>query len=169
LEFASNVAVVGRACPTDWNLQPVVFLEDAVDGIGPLGGLLAALRWTNELGANRVLALACDTPQLTSGAIEWVFGQASQRPLQDGLVVRNGGHLEPLFSIYAVGCLPLLEQRLGPGEHSKGRFSIRAFIESANFEYVDAPHTITSMLHNFNTPEDVKALHITNENTLDEK
>ena len=170
IEVASNVAVVGRSRPSDWPLKDTIFLNDAVPDSGPIGGLLSALRWQKELDEDcGVLALACDTPQLNSGAIEWIFDQASQRPLQDGLIVRNGGRLEPLFSIYTVSCLPLLEQRLGSSEYSKGRFSIRVFIESANFQYVDAPDTITSMLHNFNTPEDVKALHLVNENSLDKK
>ena len=169
LQVTSNVAVVGRSRPADWPLQDTTFLNDAVPDSGPLGGLLTALRWTSEQGVNRVLALACDTPQLTSGAIEWIFEQASQQPLQHGLVVRNGGRIEPLFSIYTVSCLPLVEDRLASNDHGRGRFSIRDFIENADFEYVDAPDTITSMLHNFNTPEDVKALHITNENSLDEK
>jgi molybdopterin-guanine dinucleotide biosynthesis protein A len=169
LQTTSNVAIVGRRRPADWPLQNVVFLDDAVPDSGPMGGLLAALRWAKELdGDCRVLALACDTPQLNSGAIEWVFEQAAQQQLQHGLIVRNGGRIEPLFSIYTASCLPLLEQRFASNEYSRGRFSLHAFIEAVDFEYVDAPDTITSMLHNFNTPEDIKALN-QNENTLDTK
>ena len=159
IEVASNVAVVGRSRPSDWPLQDTIFLNDAVPDRGPMGGLLSALRWLKELDEDcGVLALACDTPQLNSGAIEWVFEQAAQRQLQHGLIVRNGGSIEPLFSIYTVRCLPLLEQRFASNEYSRGRFSLRALVESTDFEYVYAPDTITSMLHNFNTPEDVKAL-----------
>jgi molybdopterin-guanine dinucleotide biosynthesis protein A len=159
LQTALNVAVVGRRRPVNWPLQNVVFLDDAVPDSGPMGGLLAALRWAKELNEDcRVLALACDMPQLTQGTIEWVFDQAMQQQLQHGLIVRNGGRIEPLFSIYTVHCLPLLEQRLAPDEYSRGRFSLRAFIETADFEYIDAPDTIAAMLHNHNTPEDVKAL-----------
>jgi molybdopterin-guanine dinucleotide biosynthesis protein A len=159
LDASTNVAIVGRRRPLNWSLPTAVFLDDAIPDIGPMGGLVAALYWAKELNADsRVLALACDTPQLATDAVEWVFEQAAQRQLRDGLIVRNGGHIEPLFSIYTARCLPLLEQRLVSEEHSRGRFSLRAFIESAHFEYVDAPDTIAGMLHNFNTPEDVKAL-----------
>jgi molybdopterin-guanine dinucleotide biosynthesis protein A len=158
LEVVSHLAVIGRSRPVDWPLGNIAFLEDAVPDSGPMGGLLAALRWASELPQEcQVLALACDTPNLKSGAVEWVFEQASQRQLQHGLIVRNGGRVEPLFSIYTVRCLTLLEQRLASDEDSPGRFSLRAFIEAADFEYVDAPATIAAMLHNFNTPDDVRA------------
>ena len=159
LEAVSNVAIVGRCRTADWPLQGVAFLDDATPDSGPMGGLLAALRWAKELDEdNRVLALACDTPQLASGALEWIFEQAAQLQLQHGLIVRNNGRIEPLFSIYTARCLPLLEQRFGSNEYLSGRFSLRAFIESADFKYVDAPDTIAAMLHNFNTPDDVRAL-----------
>jgi molybdopterin-guanine dinucleotide biosynthesis protein A len=162
LQVVADVAVVGRRHPADWPLHNVVFLDDAVPDSGPMGGLLAALRRAKELDENcRVLAVACDMPQLAPGAIEWVFERASQHQLQHGLIVCNGGRIEPLFSIYTVGCLSLLEQRLASEEDLRGRFSLRAFIEAAEFESVDAPGTISDMLHNFNTPEDVKALHDT--------
>jgi molybdopterin-guanine dinucleotide biosynthesis protein A len=160
LEATPHVVVVGRRCPPDWPLGNVAFIDDVFPGNGPMSGIVSALSWvkTAEIASDRVLALACDTPRLTSDALKWICDEAAGKQLHHGLAVRNRGHVEPLFSIYTVRCLPLLEQRFTANEYSPGRFSLRGFIEAADFEHVDVPETIGAMLHNFNTPEDVSAL-----------
>lgn len=59
---AARVFVVGR--PPEMGLSNIEFLNDAVPGLGPLGGIATALRHVKTASAS-VLALACDLPKLT--------------------------------------------------------------------------------------------------------
>jgi molybdopterin-guanine dinucleotide biosynthesis protein A len=161
LQATSEVIVIGRTCPTDWPLMTVRFLPDAVRHSGPLGGLMTALRYARDSAGGRasVLALACDMPRLTSEALHWVFEEAAKARLVHGLAIRNAGRIEPLFSIYTVACLPLVEQRLCADGENARLLSLQALIESADFAYVDAPPAIAAMLHNINTPQQLQDLH----------
>ena len=155
---ASRVMVVGRRRPDGWPLEEVVFLDDAVPNSGPLGGLFTALKWLRDQGQghDRLLLLACDMPLLETGGLRWLFRAAAQRQFHHGLAVQNGERIEPLFSIYSVACLPLIEQRLASVDKNPGRFSLNAFIEAADFQSISAPPQVAATLENLNTREDLK-------------
>ncbi len=149
-EVAPDVLVVGRPRPPDWPLEGVRFVEDEVPGVGPIGGLLTALRQhAAPVPGGSVLAVACDMPRLTSGALRWLQDAASGRHLRDGLVVENGGQVEPLFAIYTAACLPLVERQI-----AAGRRSLQALIAAGRFEHLGAPPEIAPALRNVNTPEE---------------
>ncbi len=140
-----SVLVVGRARPDDWPLEGVAFTPDIGPGRGPLGGLETALRLTQS----PILALACDLPILTGTALRWLANCADDHGGPHGLAVRNGEQWEPLFSVYAPVCLPLIEERL-----AKGRLSLHALFESGDFGTIDAPDWVAAQLVNANTPEE---------------
>ncbi len=157
---ALQVLAVGRERPRAWPRDlKVEFVPDAVPDCGPLGGLLAALRWAKTHEASRVLALPCDLPHLELGALQWLLAQPCGR---DGVAVKRGGELEPLFSIYDVGLIEPVGQRL-----ASGRRSLHGLIESGQFEIVTCPSEWESALWNCNTPEDWARLK--NENLENEK
>ena len=139
------VLIVGRACPELWPLPEVTFIEDAEPGLGPLGGLAAALNYTQT----SVLALACDLPLLTEDALRWLIAQAGAQFGPSGLVTVNGGQKEPLFAVYDLTCLPLIEARL-----AAGRRSLHGVIEAGTFAVAEAPEWVSVQLANVNTPEE---------------
>ena|GEM_PF-234047 len=139
------VLVMGRARPDNWPLPEVSFLADAEAGLGPVGGLATALRHSQTA----VLALACDLPLLMPDAVQWLISQAKLQFAPSGLVALNSGQQEPLFSVYDVSCLPLIEARLAAGQHS-----LRGVIKAGNFAFADAPDWVGAALANANTPED---------------
>ncbi len=149
----SSVLVVGRARPENWRLgnETAVFVpNDETPNVGPLGGLQTALRHAN--GAP-VLALACDLPKMTAAALRWLLDAASRTAeLGDGLVTMNGEQIEPLFSVYAASCLPLLDARL-----AQDRRSLHGLIEAGNFSRRPAPPDVAAALINVNTPEEWRA------------
>ncbi len=141
------VAVIGRSIPQERSNTNLRSLPDVIPRIGPLGGLYTALTTTT---ADAVLALACDTPLLTTAAINWLILQAKHMGDEsDGIVVRNGDHFEPLFAIYKLTCLPLIQKQM-----DRGNRALYKLITSANFATVDAPSDVGLLLANFNTPED---------------
>jgi molybdenum cofactor guanylyltransferase len=159
--------VIGRPQPSGWPLTGVKFLPDPTDGplsengAGPLGGLLAALRYVLAAppevapdldmreGSSGVLLLACDMPRLTPEAISWLLKAARDRNFKHGLVIRNAGRVEPLFSVYRPILIPLIEARM-----AANRFSMRGLLETSPIVYIDAPDEICAALTNVNSPEE---------------
>jgi molybdopterin-guanine dinucleotide biosynthesis protein A len=149
LRTGCPVVVAGRRKPDDWKLQEVKFFPDETPGLGPLGGLATALRSTGR----SILALACDMPLLTAGAIQWLMDAAKHSTGEDGYSITIGGEPEPLFSIYHQTCLPQIERRL-----AEGRRSVKGLIEQGRFAFCEAPAWVAVQLRNVNTPEDVEGL-----------
>ena len=100
-----------------------------------------------------MLAVACDLPRLTDDTLRWLADRAAEQAGPHGLAVQNGGQWEPLFSVYAPACLPLIEARL-----EAGRLSLHGLFEAGEFGRVDAPEWVSSQLVNVNTPEDLANL-----------
>lgn len=143
--------VIGRTAPPGWSLPEVTFLPDRQPGLGPLGGLQAALR---HAGAP-VLALACDLPLLTPDALRWLTAQAAGRAETGptGVIVVNGEQWEPLFSVYSPACLEQIDARL-----SEGRRSLQGLIKDGQFLFAQAPEWVAAQLVNLNTPEQWESL-----------
>jgi molybdopterin-guanine dinucleotide biosynthesis protein A len=175
LTTSSRVIVVGRTRPDGWPLNEVLFLEDTRPDTGPLGGLYTALRWSKDRDGNHgsVLLLACDMPLLDREALQWLLEAAWHTQLRHGLTVRNSERIEPLFSVYTVGSLALIEQCLDEGRderHFKGGVkqrhsaigklrgpSLHGLIESGDFASVTAPTAIAGKLRSLNTPDDLES------------
>lgn len=95
---AEPVAVVAPAEAVLPDLPGVVRLTDAVDGRGPVGGLLAALAWRP-----RVLVLACDLPHLTAEFLRFLI--ARSEAVEGWTWPAN----QPLCAVYTRALVPWLE------------------------------------------------------------
>jgi molybdopterin-guanine dinucleotide biosynthesis protein A len=79
---------------------------DRIPGLGPLGGLLTALEWAEELKYERVFLLACDLPLVSSDLVgqilaHWPPGSPASIPTSRGPL-----GFEPLCAAYSVAALP---------------------------------------------------------------
>jgi len=152
LDAGLPVLVAGRPRPDGWPLAEIAFVPDRAAGRGPLGGLETALRHAQS----PILALACDLPLLQPADLHWLASQlapAGAAGGPHGLAVRSAGRWEPLFSVYAPACLPLIESRL-----LAGRLSLHGLIEAGEFGVADAPDHVAAHLVNVNTPGDLARL-----------
>lgn len=112
-EVVEEVVVVS-ARPLSAPPAPVVC--DRVPGMGPLGGLDAALRAAAERGFDGVLLVACDLPLLTPGLLRRVAGALGDHPAV--APQRDAGGVEPLCAVYRVSVLSAVEARLGEEDRS---------------------------------------------------
>ena len=114
---------------------------------GPLGGMIAAMRMHPEAGW---LVLACDLPRLDSASLRNLI--SSIRPDEAFLSYRSefDGLPEPLCTLYAAGCLDVLQQAQADGIRCPRKVLIRH--ECRLLE----PSTPRA-LENANTPEDWQA------------
>ncbi|MGN6592216.1 MAG: GTP 3',8-cyclase MoaA [Terriglobales bacterium] len=141
---AAEVAVAGPRAPAG-----VERLDDAVAGHGPLGGILAALRWRP-----RVLVIACDMPRLTPALLRHLWEQAAGF---DGWTVAAD---QPLCAVYSRALLPHLEAAAGD-EVARSLSSILALaprqdLGSAQLRAAGFPEELFA---NLNTPTDYRAAH----------
>jgi molybdopterin-guanine dinucleotide biosynthesis protein A len=145
---ASEVFVVGRGSER-FAAPGVTALPDAVDDVGPLGGLLAGLRaMSAELG----IVVACDMPFLTPGLLAFVASRVGEG--DDGAMIRSERGVEPLCAVYRKRLATTIEAMI-----KDRKTAVNALTSVANIAFVDASelerHGFTPLLwFNMNTPED---------------
>jgi molybdopterin-guanine dinucleotide biosynthesis protein A len=114
--------------------------DDDKDFPGPLAGIRAGLRVARHPW---LLVLPCDVPRIDRELLLALLSQAGDQPV----VVRQGGYLEPLFSLIPSALAPTLELAWQAGERSPQRW-----LRSLAIATVDCP-TDDPRLANLNTPE----------------
>lgn len=125
------VVLVGRSRP-GW------LPDRPCPGLGPLGGIAAALHHAGAQRCDRVLTIGCDMPRVPEGLLEMLIGQA------------------PAYCRAApiLGCWPAsLARSLDAYVAEDARRAIRGWAESVGAAPVD-----TAPLANINTPADLAAL-----------
>ena len=120
------------------------FLADE-EPMGPLSGVLAALRWAGRLGADAVVSVPVDGP--------FVPGDLVPRLLMAGgggvALAQSGGRAHPTFALWPVGIAGALEAFLASGV--KARVLDFAQAEGA----VMAAFPDDGSFVNLNTPDDL--------------
>lgn len=103
-EVGLHVALVGDARPYASLAPGVPRIDDDPPGEGPLAGLRAAARHALRTGHSHLVAVACDMPYLTAGALEQLCRHASDAAV---LAPRRGpdGPWEPMLARYDVAVL----------------------------------------------------------------
>lgn len=117
---------------------------------GPLAGLLSALSWAAEAGADRVLTLPCDMPFLPADLLHRL-----EQALAPGLgvaVAASDGRLHPVCALWRTAVVPTLLQRVG-----EARLSLRGLSEAVGCAVVEWPIEGGDPFLNINSAEDLAA------------
>jgi molybdopterin-guanine dinucleotide biosynthesis protein A len=133
------IVVCGRA----WGGLPA--LDDVpVPGLGPLGGIAAALTYAQANGFGHVLTIGCDMPGVPEALLAELIARAPAF-CSDA----------PILGCWPVGAAPGLAARLAGHRAGvkDGALSIRRWAESIEAAAVPAPVA----LFNVNTPADLPA------------
>jgi molybdopterin-guanine dinucleotide biosynthesis protein A len=94
----------------------VPIVPDIIPDLGPVGGLIAGLRWSQSVGARFVLTAACDTPFFPTDLAARLAKAIAGNP-SGTAVARSNGHDHYTFTLQPVACADELESWLGPPEH----------------------------------------------------
>lgn len=113
-------------------------LDDALEGGGPLAGIVAGLRAARH---DVAVVIPVDAPLLTVAALHELAGAC-----RDAAVPQTG----PLPGAYATSALPVLEDAL-----ARGDLSLRAALERLDTAVVELDPAV---LANVNEPADLDAL-----------
>ncbi len=120
-------------------------VRDAVEGTGPLGGLVALLE---HAGARPVVALACDLPFVDGPLLTRLAGESPEAVV---LAPRREQRWEPLAARYlARVALPVAKQRLQARE-----LSLWALCEALNARELTLDPAEAAKLADWDTPDDV--------------
>ncbi len=144
-KVCQEVVIVGRGDIPD-SLAHIPHLSDAPDAKGPLAGILAAMRW---MPYGNWLVSACDLPQLSTEALNWLL--ALRSPGVYGALPRLEGSpgLEPLLAYYGGRCRRLFETQVSQDDYCP--------LTLAEHPRVITPLVPSELAHawyNVNTPED---------------
>ncbi len=127
----------------DFGDYPVVL--DATPGLGPLGGILAAMTWAAGQGVSRVLTVAVDTPFLPRN----LAARLANAP-GPVAVARTADGLHGTTALWDVALAGALN-----GELEQGTRKVIEWANTVGFIAVDFPDQIPPPFFNVNTPDDL--------------
>jgi molybdopterin-guanine dinucleotide biosynthesis protein A len=116
--------------------EVLVVREDDGPGLGPIGGLMTALRRAPE-----IFVVACDMPFLDVALIREM---AAQLPGYEAVAMPG----EPLHAAYSARILPVVEAQIAAGDYSMNHLLSRLRVKT-----ISGPALI-----NINTPQEWEAL-----------
>ena len=150
-QVTNDILYVGANPPAEYRqvLQPVA---DATPGLGPLGGLDAAL------GAARhdtVLLIAGDMPFLTAPFLAFLATVAEAHEDVDAVVPVTARGTHPLAAVYRKACRPSVEASLLSGERAMRGLLEHLHVREIGPEEMAGFGDPERLLANVNTPADL--------------
>lgn len=143
------IIVSGDIKPYEHLGYPVI--TDDPTGVGPLGGLSAALSHRiKQHGKGWIMLASCD---LVYPRRQWLERLVARLTNQNQSVIAfRGERWEPMFALYHTNTLPQIQHQL-----QYARYSLQHLLDSVAAIAVDLPDGMTS-IPQANTPEQLKAL-----------
>lgn len=148
-EWFEQVVLVTNT-PAVYAFLGLPMVGDQVPGLGPLGGIEAAL------GASHFPATfiaACDMPFLSRALITHLVELAAEA---DVVVPAPGGEFEPLHAVYAASCLPAVRSSLDAGVYKIVRFYAGLRVRTVPEAELAHFGTVSKLFFNCNTPADLQ-------------
>jgi molybdopterin-guanine dinucleotide biosynthesis protein A len=145
---AQRVVIVG-AGEVPPALAGMARLPDAPDAEGPMAGLLAAMRWAPHASW---LVSACDLPQVSAGALEWLLSTRRPGVWATLPALPDGRGAEPLLAHYDFRVRAQLEELV-----AEGQFAPSALVGRPGVISPAPPAALQDAWINVNTPDDLDA------------
>jgi molybdopterin-guanine dinucleotide biosynthesis protein A len=143
----SHIVVVSNT-PEKYSGYAVDVTPDELVGLGPLGGLHAAL---GRIPMRYAFVTACDMPYLREEPIRYLVSRLRE---QDAIVPHWDGDIEPLHALYAARLRPRIAEAT-----ARGARALRDFLPELDVEYVSQTAMAEvagaeESFRNVNTPEE---------------
>ena len=128
---------------------------DDTPGLGPLGGIVTALRRAESLGFPGALCVAADMPFVSAALLRLVLAEADPAT---AVVPESSGRrsFEPLCAYYPVAALPAAEAALVAGERAPHRLLERLDVRRVSLARVRTLGDPEILFFNINTREDLE-------------
>jgi molybdopterin-guanine dinucleotide biosynthesis protein A len=122
---------------------------------GPIAGLYAGLEHAEAVGADRLLCLPCDTPDLPEDLARRLHAALDGDPRAGAAMASSAGRLHPACCLWRVEALSALA-----GYLAAGRSSLRGFADICGGVVAAWPATDRDPFANINTPQDLARLRL---------
>ncbi len=146
-QICCDVVIVGEG-DLPASLRGRRCLPDPPDVDGPMAGILAALRWMPRADW---LVSACDLPQLSVAALQWLLDQRAPAVWAVMPRLLDAPGLEPLLAYYSAPCIRLFEPLV-----TQGNFCPLPVAEHLRVLTPTVPAHLATAWHNVNAPEDYR-------------
>ena len=149
MEQTVSTVVISGAGEVPEELSGYTRLSDAPDARGPMSGLLSMMRWSPRASW---LAAACDMPDLTSEAFQWLAstrtpGKWATMPKLDEA---NAKGVEPLLAYYNFRFAGLLE-----AQAAAKNYRLNDLAGNPEAATPPVPSELTTAWRNANSPQDL--------------
>lgn len=155
-EIADEILLVGSR-PRALSPLNVRLVHDETPGLGPLGGLAAALA---EARSPELVVLACDMPFVTAPLLAHLLTRAAVADAVDAAVPRTRRGFHPLCAVYSRRCLPIVARRLRQGQLALHGLLSELRVEAVETDTLACFGDPERLLANVNTPADLDDLEL---------
>ncbi|MEL7468086.1 MAG: molybdenum cofactor guanylyltransferase MobA [Pseudomonadota bacterium] len=149
----TEVAINANGDPGRFSAFGLPVIADTVEGfVGPLGGVLAGMRWAADRGHTHIVSAAADTPFFPSDLVGKLLAAKGDQPISMAATddPERGLSEHPTFALWPVSLADDLEHALTKGNMRKVIvWTSRHGCARAVFDGDDMP------FFNVNTPEDL--------------
>lgn len=142
--YSNPVAVAVRDPAQVSPVDAELIADDRVEG--PLGGLIAGLKFANASGRALLLVIPSDMPFLPPDLLERLNGAIGGYACA---IAASGGRAHPVCSLWRAAAFDRV-----PAYLATGRRSLRGLAEAAGFVAVDWPGGAADPFFNINAAED---------------
>ena len=129
----------------------VTRLDDAVPGLGPLGGIATAL---GAMRSPRLVVLAVDLPMMTAGFLGVLLADDDDDCPRGRVPRMDEGVFEPLAAVYPRKALAVANEQLRSADRSLQSF-VRRLVEAGQTEAYPIKGNERGLFANWNRPEDI--------------
>lgn len=144
--LTSLCAVAVREDEQAGNIE-VARIRDDAEVEGPLGGLVAALRFARDEGAGAALTIPADMPFLPPDLGERLLQELVRNR---AAIASSDGHLHPVCGAWSIGALDML-----PGYLATVERSLKGFAARVGFAAVEWPSEPFDPFFNINSEQDL--------------
>ena len=138
--------VTGEDKRYEWFGHAVI--TDQPAGIGPLGGLAAALHHRRQYGMGWLLLTSCDLVDPERAWAEQL--DAHRESVPSNAIAFRGAYWEPMFALYHTKLLPLVARQIEQGHHS-----MQSLLDATEAVAIELPAGLEA-IPQANTPEQLK-------------
>jgi molybdopterin-guanine dinucleotide biosynthesis protein A len=126
-------------------------LADAHADAGPLAGVLAGMIWARDQGCDAVVTVAGDTPFFPADLVARLQGGDAAHPVVTRVAVAATDRAHPVFALWDVGLVAVLDAALVKGTRRVGEFTAAQDAQVIRFAF-SGP---IDPFFNINTPDDL--------------
>jgi molybdopterin-guanine dinucleotide biosynthesis protein A len=148
--LVDNIIIGANNHLNDYRKFGYTIIEDEVKNIGPIGGVLSALR-NSDTKYN--IILSCDMPFINAELLHYLNIKSQDYDVV--VPIHDTDKIEPLCGIYSKDIIHVMEVAV-----ENGNFKLRDIFENVRFKAikVDAslPFYSDNLFYNINSPADIK-------------